>query len=105
MTAVERAPGAPNESKKAIAVRERNLTRLQARLNVEAARGDFVGTLNALEDRLNFPKRIDRAKQRAVKRVRKFADEQPVAAAAAAVGLVAAAGGVIWLVVRNATKS
>ena len=105
MTAVERAPGAPNESKRAIAVRERNLTRLQARLNVEAARGDFVGTLNALEDKLNVPKQVGRARDRAVERVRKFADEQPVAAAAAAVGVALAVGGIVWLVVRNATKS
>lgn len=104
MTAVDRAPEAPRASKREIATRERNLTRLQARLNAEAARGEFVGTLNALEDRLNFPRRIDRARVRAVKRVRKFADEQPLAAAATAVGILAVAGGVVWLVVRNATK-
>ncbi|QEO14335.1 DUF3618 domain-containing protein [Agromyces intestinalis] len=105
MTTVDRGAGAANLPKRDAKAHERNLTRLQARLQVERARADFAGTLNALEDKLNVPKQVGRATDRARVRLRRFANEQPVAAAAAAVGVVLVAGGIVWLVVRNATKS
>ena len=84
--------------------RERNLTRVQARIASQQARAEFAGTLNALEDKLNVPKqvgiRVDRAKSAA----REFYDEQPGPAIAAAVGLVAAVGTVVWLIVRATVK-
>ncbi|WP_350348163.1 hypothetical protein ABIQ69_16260 [Agromyces sp. G08B096] len=94
----------PRLSKRDLAAQERNVTRVQARANVELARADFVDTLNALEDKLNVPKQVSRATARTKVRLRRFAEEQPVAAAAAAVGVVVAIGGVVWLVVRNVTK-
>ena len=90
-------------SKRDAKKRERNLTRLEARVNSERARADFAGTLNALEDRLNVPKQVRIKSARAKVRLRRFANEQPVAAAAAAVGVVAAVGVTVWLVVRAVT--
>lgn len=80
--------------------RERNLTRVQARLASERARADFAASLNALEDKLNVPKQVGIRVDRAKVRLRKFADEQPAAAMVVAVGVVAAVGVGIWLVVR-----
>ncbi|WP_240665880.1 hypothetical protein [Agromyces sp. LHK192] len=97
-------PGAPRVSKREQATRDRNLTRVQARANVELARADFVDLLNGLEDKLNVPKQVNRATARAKVKLRRFAEEQPVAAVAATVGVALAVGGVVWLVVRNATK-
>ncbi|WP_394553951.1 DUF3618 domain-containing protein [Agromyces sp. MMS24-JH15] len=105
MSITDLTPGGSKSSRRDAAARERNLTRLQARLNVEQARGDFAATLNALEDRLNVPKRVARATDRAEARVRRFAKEHPIAAGAVAVGAVAAIGGLVWLAVRNASKS
>jgi negative regulator of sigma E activity len=84
--------------------RQRNLTRLEAKVNSERARADFAGTLNALEDKLNVPKQVRIKSARAKVELRRFANEQPVAAMAAAVGVVAAVGVTVWLVVRAVTK-
>jgi hypothetical protein len=84
--------------------RARNLTRLEARVNSERARAEFAGTLNALEDKLNVPKQVRIKTAKAKVQFRRFANEQPVAAAAAAVGVVVAAGVIVWLAVRAVTK-
>lgn len=82
--------------------RERNLTRLEAKVNSERARREFANTLNALEDKLNVPKQVRIKTARAKVRLRRFADEQPGAAVAVAVGIVAVVGVTVWLVVRSA---
>ena len=84
--------------------RQRNLTRLEAKVNSARARAEFAGALNALEDKLNVPKQVRIKSARAKVQLRRFANEQPVAAMAAAVGVVAAVGVTVWLVVRAATK-
>jgi hypothetical protein len=82
--------------------RERNLTRLEAKANSERARAEFARTLNALEEKLNVPKQVRIRTSRAKVRLRRFADEQPAAAVAVAVGVVAVVGVTVWLVVRSA---
>ena len=84
--------------------RERNLTRVQARIASQQARAEFAGTLNALEDKLNVPKQVGRRVDRAKTRMREFYDEQPGPAIAAAVGVVAAVGVAVWLIVRATVK-
>ena len=75
MTAATDAPG-PRPTGRNAKARERNLTRVQARVASQQARAEFAGTLNALEDKLNVPKqvgiRVDRAKAQ-VARVRRRA--------------------------------
>lgn len=85
--------------------RERNLTRLQAKVNSERARREFADTLNALEDKLNVPKQVRIKTARAKVQLRRFADEQPGAAVAVAVGVVAVVGVTVWLVVRSAVDA
>jgi hypothetical protein len=96
--ATDATPSRP--AKRTAAERERNLTRVQARLASEKARADFARTLDALEDKLNVPKQVRRRVDRAKVKWREFADEQPVAAVAVAVGVVAAVGLGAWLIVR-----
>ena len=84
---------------------QRNLTRLQAHDNARAARDELAATLSALEERLNVPKRAARATARAKRRAQRFADEQPGAALAVAIGVVAAVGVGVWLVVRANLES
>jgi len=79
---------------------QRNLTRLQAHDNARAARDGLASALNALEEKLNLPKRAARATARAKRKARQFADEQPGAALAVAVGVVTAVGVGVWLIVR-----
>lgn len=85
--------------------RERNLTRLEAKANSERARAEFASTLNALEDRLNVPKQVGIRVDRAKVRLRRMADEEPGKAIALAVGVAAAVGVTVWLVVRSITKA
>ena len=80
--------------------RERNLTRVQARVASQQAHAEFAGTLNALEDKLNVPKQVGIRVDRAQTRMRAFYDEQPGPAIAAAVGVIAAVGVCVWLIVR-----
>jgi ElaB/YqjD/DUF883 family membrane-anchored ribosome-binding protein len=82
--------------------RQRNLTRLEAKVASERARADFANTLDALEDKVNVPKQVRIASRRAKVKLRRFAKEQPVAAVAVAVGVVAVVGVTVWLVVRAA---
>ena len=87
-------------SKRDSKTHQRNLTRLEAKVNSERARAQFAGTLDALEDKLNVPKQVKRRNADAKVRFRRLADEQPVAAAAVAVAVVAVVGVTVWLVVR-----
>ena len=87
-------------SKRDSKTHQRNLTRLEAKVNSERARAQFAGTLDALEDKLNVPKQVKRRTAEAKVRFRRLADEQPVAAAAVAVAVVAVVGVTVWLVVR-----
>lgn len=99
--ATDSGAGSRPASKRDQKTRERNLTRVEARAASVQARAEFAATLDALEDKLNVPKqvgiRVDRLKARA----KAFYDEQPVAAIAAAAGIAAAVGGLVWLAVRS----
>ena len=97
MTVTEAAPQPTGRTTKS---QQRNLTRLEARANSERARASFAGTLNALEDKLNVPKQMAIKTERAKARLSRFADEQPGAAIAAAVGVAAVVGVGVWLIVR-----
>ncbi|GAB3615392.1 DUF3618 domain-containing protein [Humibacter ginsengisoli] len=57
--------------------------------DVAAARAELAATLDALQDKLNVPKRI-----------RAAAEENPLGLAAVGVALAAAAAGAVWLAVR-----
>ncbi|MDR5701629.1 DUF3618 domain-containing protein [Agromyces aerolatus] len=104
MTATDAPTPVAERSKRDQKTHERNLSRVQARVNVEHARADFAATLNALEDKLNVPKQVSRASARTKVKLRRFAKEQPAAAVAAAAGVAVAVGGVVWLIVRNVTR-
>lgn len=95
------ATDASRPSKRVTAERERNLTRVQARAASRRARDEFARTLDALEEKLNVPKQVGRRVDRAKVSLKAFYDEQPGVAIAAAAGVAAAVGGLVWLVVRS----
>lgn len=57
--------------------------------DVAAARAELAATLDALQDKLNVPRRI-----------RTAAEENPVGLAAVGAGVAAALAGAVWLAVR-----
>ncbi|MFF2371931.1 hypothetical protein [Agromyces sp. NPDC058110] len=105
MTAADASrAAAPAPSKRTEKERERNLSRVQARIASERARADFAGTLNALEDKLNLPKQAKRKTDALKAKIDRMADEQPGTLLAVAAGAIAAIGVGIWLVVRAASS-
>lgn len=98
MTAIETTAGL---SKREVKTRDRNLTRLEAKVNSERARREFAGTLNALEDKINVPKQVRIRTARAKVQLRRMAEEEPGKLIGVAVGVAAAVGVTVWLVVRS----
>ncbi|KQM82126.1 hypothetical protein [Agromyces sp. Leaf222] len=96
MTAVD----VPTPSKRTEKERERNLTRVQARVASERARADFAQTLNALEDKLNLPKQAKRKGRALRAKIDRMADEAPGTLVAVAAGAITVIGVGVWLIVR-----
>lgn len=71
---------------------------------VEKARAELKAALAAIEEKANVPRRVELARERAVVQARRFAQQQPVQAAAAAVGVALAVGTVVWGFVRLYTR-
>lgn len=65
-----------------------------------SARAELKAALAAIEIKGNIPRRVEKASTRAIARARVFADRNPIGAAAAAVGIAAAVGGVVWIIAR-----
>jgi hypothetical protein len=69
---------------------------------VERARTELAFTLDALEDKLNVPKRIRHRMAKARARIRLLRDNNPGALAAVVVGVTAAVGAAAYFGVRAA---
>lgn len=67
---------------------------------VESARAELKAALAAIEVKGNLPRRIEKASVRGAAKARAFADRNPAAAVAAAVGIAAATGGLVWAIAR-----
>ena len=63
------------------------------RTDVDRARADLAATLDAIEYKLNVPKRT-------AERIRRLRDENPIGLAALAATTAAVIGGIVWLIVR-----
>lgn len=64
-----------------------------AAIDISRARADLASTLNAIEEKLNVPKRTKRAVQ-----------ENPLLVAAVGVGVAVAIGAVVWFSVAAVRK-
>jgi hypothetical protein len=67
---------------------------------VESARAELKAALAAIEIKGNVPRRLEKASQRGIVKARRFADRNPSGAVAAAVGVAAVAGGLVWAIAR-----
>lgn len=65
--------------------------------DVQRARDELATTLNAIEYKLNVPKRT-------AERVERLRADNPLALIGIAVAAAAAVAGVVWLIVRSLTK-
>jgi hypothetical protein len=71
---------------------------------VASARAELKAALAAIEVKGNLPRRIEKASVRGAAKARAFADRNPVGAVAAAVGIAAAAGGLVWALARALSR-
>ncbi|MFC9983962.1 hypothetical protein ACFU0W_13455 [Microbacterium keratanolyticum] len=71
---------------------------------VESARAELKAALAAIEQKGNLPRRLDKAAKRGAVRARAFAEQNPAGAIAAAVGVAATVGGIVWLVARALSR-
>lgn len=65
--------------------------------DVQRARNELAATLDAIEYKLNVPKRT-------VERVERMRKDNPLALIGIAVAAAAAVAGVVWLIVRSTSK-
>lgn len=71
---------------------------------VQSARAELKAALAAIEVKGNFPRRIDTASKRAAAKARVFADRNPAAAIAGAVGVAVIVGGAVWAIARALSR-
>lgn len=67
---------------------------------VQSARAELKAALAAIEVKGNIPRRVEKASKRGIARAQVFAQRKPVAAAAGAIALAAAVGGLVWVIAR-----
>lgn len=70
----------------------------------ESARAELKAALAAIEIKGNIPRRVEKASSRAIAEARVFADRNPIAAIAAAVGIAAVVGGAVWAIARAVAR-
>lgn len=67
-------------------------------------RANLASTLDALEEKVNVPKRLGKASRKFGRRVQTLRRENPVLLAGIAVGVIAAIGATAYVVVKIAGK-
>lgn len=82
----------------------RKLSREELRTEVVRARLDLADTLNAIEDKLNVPRKLQRRTDRWNQQLRRMRAENPLALAGVAVGAVVVIGGLVWGIVAVVTR-
>ncbi|MET0975727.1 MAG: hypothetical protein ABWX82_08655 [Leifsonia sp.] len=72
--------------------------------STEQARAELVSTLNAIEDKLNVPRKIKRTTDHWGHRLRVLRAENPAALAGIAVGVAVVLGGAVWGIVKVVSR-
>jgi len=71
---------------------------------VASARAELKAALLAIEEKGNVPRRLEKATVEGKVKLRAFARHNPVGAVAAAVGVAAVVGGIVWAVARSIAR-
>lgn len=72
--------------------------------NAEEVRAELVATLNAIEDKLNVPKQVGKATDRAKAKIAELREENPQALVGGAAAVALAVGAGVWAVARAVLK-
>ncbi|MEJ1090423.1 hypothetical protein [Microbacterium istanbulense] len=71
---------------------------------VESARAELKAALAAIEIRGNFPRRIERASQRGIRKARAFSRSNPLTTGVIVVAAAATIGGAVWAIARAISR-
>ena len=71
---------------------------------VQSARAELKAALAAIEQRANFPRRIEKASARGAAKLRRLNDDNPGLVIAGVVAVASAVGGLVWLGARLLSK-
>jgi uncharacterized protein (UPF0147 family) len=82
--------------------KERQLSEIRS--DIEATRQRLAETLDAIEERLDVPKRVRKAINDAIERLDTIRQERPEVVYAAIAGALGLVAGVTALIIRSATK-
>lgn len=80
------------------------MTAANAPRTPEEARAELAAALNAIEDKLNVPKRVSAATENAAESMRRTARRKPVPFALGATATAAAVGGIVFAIVRKLVR-
>lgn len=80
------------------------LSQDELKAHLARTRNDLAATLDAVEEKVNIPKRLDKAAVRLKAKLRVMKQENPVALAAIATGAVALAGVIVYAGFRSLTR-
>ncbi|MDR2322885.1 hypothetical protein ACIPY5_16375 [Microbacterium sp. NPDC089698] len=71
---------------------------------VASARAELKAALLAIEEKGNVPRRLEKATVEGKVKLRAFARRNPLGAVAAAAGVAAVVGGIVWAVARSISR-
>ncbi len=80
------------------------LSRDELKAHLARTRNDLAATLDAVEEKVNIPKRLDKAAARTKAKLRVMRQENPAALAAIAAGVVAVGALVFYVGYRSLTR-
>ncbi|RWZ52696.1 DUF3618 domain-containing protein [Labedella phragmitis] len=72
--------------------------------SAEEVRAELVATLNAIEDKLNVPKQVGKATDRAKAKIAELREENPQALVGGVAAVALAVGAGVWAVARAVLK-
>lgn len=76
----------------------------QLKAHLARTRAELAATLDAVEEKVNVPKRLDRAAARARQKLSTMRQENPVALAAIAAGALGLVGAIVYAGFRSLTR-
>ena len=76
----------------------------ELREHLARTRAELAATLDAVEEKVNIPKRLDKAALRTKAKLRRMRQENPAALAAITAGVLALAGVIVYAGYRSLTR-
>lgn len=101
---IANSPSAPHLLSVSTSSSVSTLSPAELKAHLARTRAELAATLDAVEEKVNVPKRLDKAAARAKERLSTMRQENPVALAAIAAGALGLAGMILYAGFRSLTR-